>query len=203
MTATAVFTYTSANGKLDYAIDFTSPIVLTMAHVHKAAVGLNGPVLVPIATGDNTFSPGDPLIGSVTVPVADRAALLKGELYVNFHTAAHPGGEIRGQIVPALADTALRLPVYANARPASNIAATGTIDPRNPAVTSGTLTLSRHRRQYRHELAARHGLAGLGLRASVQQPERAGQQLRSTTRPTWPLWAWPAMSHRPITSLKQ
>jgi hypothetical protein len=142
VTATAIFTYTSASGKLDYAIDFTSPIVLTMAHVHKAAAGLNSPVSIALATGDNTFGPGDPLIGSLTLPAADRAALLKGELYVNFHTAAHPDGLIRGQIVPALADTALRLPVYANARPASNMAAAGTIDMRSPAVTSGSLTLS-------------------------------------------------------------
>jgi hypothetical protein len=99
-------------------------------------------VTVALATGDNTFGPGDPLIGSVTLPAADRAALLKGELYLNFHTAAHPDGEIRGQVVPALADTALRPPVYANARPASDMRATGTVDPINPANSSATLTLN-------------------------------------------------------------
>jgi hypothetical protein len=33
---------------------------------------------------------------------AMRAGLLAGRWYVNIHTAAHPGGEIRGQIVPAV-----------------------------------------------------------------------------------------------------
>jgi subtilisin family serine protease len=142
VTATAVFNYTAGTGLIDYAINFTSPIVLSAAHFHRAPGGLNGPVVIPIPTGDNTFGPGDPLIGSVAVPAPELAALLKGELYVNFHTAANPGGEVRGQVTPALTDTALRLPVYANARPASNMAAPGSIDLSNPAVTSGTLALA-------------------------------------------------------------
>lgn len=142
VTATAVFTYTAGTGVIDYAVTFTSPIVLTAAHFHSGAAGLNGGVAVGIATGDTTFGPGDPLIGSVALPAAHLPALLKGELYVNFHTAANPGGEIRGQVVPALADTALRLPVYANARPASNMSATGSVNPFKSGVVTTTLELA-------------------------------------------------------------
>jgi hypothetical protein len=141
VTATAVFTYTAGTGQIDYAIDFTAPIVLTMAHFHRGVAGQNGPVVIPIPTGDTTFGPGDPLIGSVAVPAAEVANLLSGGLYVNFHSAANPGGEIRGQVVPALTDTALRLPVYANARPASDMKAAGSVNPFQSGVVTTTLTL--------------------------------------------------------------
>jgi subtilisin family serine protease len=142
VTATATFTYNSATGQIDYAVTFASPITLTAAHFHSGAAGQNGPVRIPIATGDNTFGPGDPLAGSAALPAADLPALLRGGLYVNFHTAAYPGGEIRGQVVPSLDDTALRLPVYANARPASAMSATGTIDLSDTATTTATLALA-------------------------------------------------------------
>jgi hypothetical protein len=125
VTATGVFTFTDATDTIDYAISFTKPITLTAAHFHSGAAGANGPVVILISTGDNTFGPGDPLISSAaSVSAANLAALLRGGLYVNFHTTAFPGGEIRGQVVPALADTELRVPVYASARPASNMRAT-------------------------------------------------------------------------------
>lgn len=142
VTATAVFTYTAGTGQIDYAVDFTAPITLTAAHFHRAAAGLNGPVVIPIATGDTTFGPGDPLVGNATVPPAELPNLLNGGLYVNFHTAANPSGEIRGQVVPAPADTALRLPIYANARPAATMRATGSVNPFRSGVVTDTLTLA-------------------------------------------------------------
>lgn len=68
-------------------------------HIHQAPSGtptLNGPVIIPL-----TLAPGG---GVATVPVgtvltdAQYAAYLAGELYFNIHSAANPGGEIRGQI---------------------------------------------------------------------------------------------------------
>jgi len=67
----------------------------TMAHVHgPAAPGANAP---PIVMVQNAASP----ISGVTLLTADQVdALVAGKLYFNVHTAANPGGEIRGQIKP-------------------------------------------------------------------------------------------------------
>jgi hypothetical protein len=121
--ASGVFTYTAATGNIEYSITFANAITLTAAHFHRGVAGVNGPVVAPIATGDNTFAAGETLSGSATIPVGDRPLLLQGGLYVNFHTAAFPGGEIRGQVVPSQVDTALRVPVYSTARPASDMRA--------------------------------------------------------------------------------
>jgi hypothetical protein len=39
-----------------------------------------------------------PAEGSATLTDAQASDLLAGKLYVNIHTAANPGGEIRGQV---------------------------------------------------------------------------------------------------------
>jgi hypothetical protein len=67
----------------------------TAAHIHEAAAGQNGPVIVPFTkTGDNTFEapPGAKLTD------AQYASYKAGKLYVNVHSAQHPGGEIRAQL---------------------------------------------------------------------------------------------------------
>ena len=57
MTATGLFTYTAASGNIAYQIDFTKPITLTMAHFHRGAAGLNGPVAIPIPTATAPSGP--------------------------------------------------------------------------------------------------------------------------------------------------
>lgn len=67
----------------------------TAAHIHQAAAGANGPVIVPFnKTGDNAFAaaPG------AKMTEAQCAAYRKGETYVNVHSAAHPPGEVRAQL---------------------------------------------------------------------------------------------------------
>ncbi|MDB5777158.1 MAG: hypothetical protein JWP38_3291 [Herbaspirillum sp.] len=73
----------------------TKGIVPTVAHIHMAAAGVNGPVIVPLKkTGDNVFSVPD----GTMLTDAQYAAYQMGNLYVNVHSAAHPGGEIRAQL---------------------------------------------------------------------------------------------------------
>jgi len=68
----------------------------TASHIHEAAVGANGPVIVPFTkTGDNTFASAD----GAKLTDAQYESYKAGKLYVNVHSAANPGGEIRGQIV--------------------------------------------------------------------------------------------------------
>ncbi len=69
----------------------------TAAHFHgPAAPGKNAGVVVPI-DGKN---PTSPAFGSATLTDPQIKDLEAGKWYVNVHTAAHPGGEIRGQVMP-------------------------------------------------------------------------------------------------------
>ncbi len=77
----------------------TSGITATAAHIHDAFAGTNGPVLVPLDQ-----DAGDPSIftipGGSVLDTSQIDLLLAGGLYLNVHSAALPGGEIRGQILP-------------------------------------------------------------------------------------------------------
>ncbi|NBW45816.1 MAG: CHRD domain-containing protein [Betaproteobacteria bacterium] len=69
----------------------------TMAHIHLAAAGQNGPVVVPMnktAEGVWTIPAGAKLND------AQFQSFKDGNLYVNVHSAAFKGGEIRGQLKP-------------------------------------------------------------------------------------------------------
>ena len=69
----------------------------TMAHIHEAAAGANGPVAIPLVQdGDGKWAvpPGTKLND------AQFAALKAGKLYVNVHSAQYPGGEVRAQLQP-------------------------------------------------------------------------------------------------------
>ncbi|HXY89577.1 MAG TPA: CHRD domain-containing protein [Xanthobacteraceae bacterium] len=70
--------------------DLTGPA--TMAHFHAGEAGKNGPVVIPISPSASPFA------GSATLTDAQAAELLAGKWYVNVHTEANKGGEIRGQV---------------------------------------------------------------------------------------------------------
>ena len=74
----------------------TTNLNATAAHIHMAPAGQNGPVIIPLAKNGDTYTvpPGAKLTD------AQFASFQAGNLYVNAHTAANPGGEIRGQLKP-------------------------------------------------------------------------------------------------------
>jgi hypothetical protein len=75
----------------------TSGVAGTAAHIHMAAPGQNGPVIIPLnRTGDNVWS----VPPSIRLNDAQYEAFRLGNLYVNVHSAANPNGEIRGQVTP-------------------------------------------------------------------------------------------------------
>jgi hypothetical protein len=73
----------------------TTGIAGTMAHIHVGKAGVNGPVAVTLLkNGDNGWTvPPDAKLTD-----AQYQAYRAGDLYINVHTEAHKGGEIRGQL---------------------------------------------------------------------------------------------------------
>ena len=71
----------------------------TMAHIHTGFAGENGGVLVGLVESESTAGVWM-TDGSIALDEATATQLLAGGHYVNVHTAANTGGEIRGQITP-------------------------------------------------------------------------------------------------------
>ncbi len=68
----------------------------TMAHIHRGAKGQNGPVIIPLTKNGDTYSVPE----GRKLTEAQLADLKAGDLYVNVHSNAHKGGEIRAQLKP-------------------------------------------------------------------------------------------------------
>lgn len=95
---------------------------LAAAHIHLGAAGVAGGVLLPLAAGPSPFSgtltaADFTATGDVTTFDGALDAIRAGNTYVNLHTAANPGGEIRGQLKTIL-NTATDDPVGTPASPA-------------------------------------------------------------------------------------
>lgn len=75
----------------------TTDLDSTVAHIHEGAVGKNGPPIVTLEKkGDNEWLVPD----EAKLTEAQYKSYQAGDLYVNVHSDAHKGGEIRGQIKP-------------------------------------------------------------------------------------------------------
>lgn len=94
--ASAYFRINEQLNELEYQVQTTQLSgEIVAAHLHMGAPGVNGDVVLDLMEGIS----GASIIGSVELndPELLRAAL-RGEIYLNVHTAANPGGEIRGQL---------------------------------------------------------------------------------------------------------
>ena len=109
-TATGTATYTLKGNTLSFVVNvsgLTGPA--TLSHIHVGAASVAGGVIVPFVTGSvqsgnvtagtidlsSTVSNGTSTISGDSLKVL----LNNGNAYTNVHTAANPGGEIRGQII--------------------------------------------------------------------------------------------------------
>ena len=94
-TGTADLNYDAASKKLSWTVTYSGLSgPATAAHFHgPAEAGKNAGVAVAIPN-----AAASPVKGEATLTDAQAADLLGGKLYINIHTAANPGGEIRGQV---------------------------------------------------------------------------------------------------------
>jgi hypothetical protein len=93
-TGTVTATFDTATKKLTWQGSYTGLSgAATAGHFHGPAdPGKNASVAVPITASSSPFQ------GSADLTDAQAADLTAGKWYVNVHTEAHKGGEIRGQL---------------------------------------------------------------------------------------------------------
>ena len=96
-TGAATVTLDTATMKVTWDVTYSGLSGPAMAaHIHGPAdPGQNAPVVVPFKVK------ASPIKGSKILTAAQVADLEAGKYYVNIHTAANKGGEIRGQLKPA------------------------------------------------------------------------------------------------------
>ncbi|MBE0610647.1 MAG: CHRD domain-containing protein [Dehalococcoidia bacterium] len=155
--ATGRFEWKVAGSTVQYRLT-ASGTNMTMAHLHLAAKGANGPIVVTL------FAPVSPGISSIdvagTIAEANLSgafagkmsefleAIRTGNLYVNVHSTDHPAGLIRGQVV---------------ASPAAPSTGSGVATDKDRVATSVALAIG---------LLAVAGLAGIGGHAMTKRNRR-------------------------------
>jgi CHRD domain-containing protein len=110
-TGTATFTIDETAGTITYTVNVTNITNVTASHIHVGRADAAGPIVVnllaatpPAGTINGQLTTGTITAASIGtgVPItfASLMALMRGgDIYINVHTQANPGGEIRGQLV--------------------------------------------------------------------------------------------------------
>lgn len=89
----ATLTFNSTTKIFSIIVTYTG-VTATAGHIHTGAVGVNGAVVFPFS---GTTSPIN--YTSAALDATQEANLMTNLDYVNIHSAAYPGGEIRGQLI--------------------------------------------------------------------------------------------------------
>ena len=110
------------SGSVDFDIStkFSGAVTATGLHIHNAAAGVNGPIVIPTDVNGTDKSLAIDATGrmriqkqvqfpttspAVAVSTIQDMAANPQNYYVNIHTTVSPGGAMRGQLMPA--DTAV------------------------------------------------------------------------------------------------
>ncbi len=96
-------TYNTGTNTMNYTIDWATLTGLaTGVHFHgPAQTGENADAIIILSITNNGI--GGTASGSIVLSPQAESYLMQGKLYYNIRTAAHPMGEIRGQV--SVADT--------------------------------------------------------------------------------------------------
>ncbi len=96
-TGTATVRLRAGQGQLCYELAVSNLTAAAAAHIHNAATGVAGPVVVPLTTpGSSGSSSG---CAAVARPLVAAILADPASYYVNVHTAEFPAGAVRGQLV--------------------------------------------------------------------------------------------------------
>lgn len=98
-TGTGVAFLHEPDNRIVYSVRTTGLVNVTAAHVHRAPAGVNGGVLEGLTGGPNDYCGVTRRLTAVELVAAKADGL-----YFNVHTAANPGGEIRGQMLVNVGD---------------------------------------------------------------------------------------------------
>lgn len=95
-TASGSLSVNTSTGALSGSVVATG-MTVSAAHIHEGKAGANGAVVIPLDVSANTAS----VPAGTVLTSAQITSMLAGDFYLNFHSTAYPGGEIRGQIAPS------------------------------------------------------------------------------------------------------
>lgn len=162
---TGIFVIDTVADTISFRIEFGGLTAAeTGAHFHgPAGPGVNAGVVFPLPVGN-------PKIGVWNYPAALEPDILGGRIYVNIHTAANPGGEIRGQVVTHVARLSSAQEVPPNASGASGFGAFVM----DPAANTLSYYISYGGLAAAETAAHFHGMAPSGVNAGVLTPLPAG-----------------------------
>jgi CHRD domain len=96
-TGTATVRLRAGQGQACYQLAASNlPTAAVAAHIHRAAAGVSGPVVIPLRTPNAAGRSS----GCAAAPRTLVKAILgaPGSYYVNVHTSDFPGGAVRGQL---------------------------------------------------------------------------------------------------------
>jgi hypothetical protein len=100
---------------LEFHLHVSDGVRIQQSHIHCAPAGVNGPIVVFLAglhaaglNIDGKWISNATITNTSIINTACGAtvsalaqSMRNGNTYVNVHSVAHPGGEIRGQLAPA------------------------------------------------------------------------------------------------------
>src|SRR5258708_3927123 len=108
----SLVTFDSVNSTLAFEVATSGIASPSASHIHRGSSTVAGPVIINFATGPTGFQ-GGRVTGSGAISALQSSSLVASDLtglaaastangfYVHVHSMAFPGGEIRGQLVPA------------------------------------------------------------------------------------------------------